>query len=184
MTEASPLTVRYFSEQDVATRVDWINNPAINESMFFELPATVEKTLAWSKSIVQNKRRIDFTFVDRDINFIAMGGFTEIDPVHKNAEFYIMVNPAMHGKGYGKKISKWLYNYAFLTYDLNKIYLYTNDSNHSAYKIYENSGFKLEGIMRSHKWKNGAFQDRRFYGLLQSEWREAEWKTDTIQYNF
>jgi|SRR6218665_381583 len=183
MTE-NRITARYFSEDDVATRVSWINNPAINQSMFFELPATVEKTLNWCKSIKDNKSRVDFTFADAQNEIIAMGGFTAIDPVHRNSEFYVMVHPEMHGKGYGKKVSKWLYNYAFLKFGLNKIYLYTNDSNISAYKIYEDSGFQLEGVLRAHKWKNGSFQNRRFYGLLQSEWLQTDWKTDEIKYIF
>lgn len=69
-----------------------------------------------------------------------------------------------------------MYNYAFSVLELNKIYLYTNDDNVAAYRIYEKYGFQLEGILRNHKWKNGKFQNRRFYGLLKSEWEESEWK--------
>lgn len=165
-----------FSEKDIHTRVEWINNPSINESMFFELPASVEKTLQWYKMNIGNKSRIDFTFYSAENLIIAMGGFTGINKEHNNAEFYVMVNPTMHGIGIGKKVSLWMYNYAFSVLDLNKVYLYTNDNNSKAYKIYEKAGFKLEGVLREHKWRNGRFQNRRFYGLLKSEWKTLEWK--------
>lgn len=167
-----------FSNKDVETRVEWINNPLINQSMFFELPASVSKTEQWFKNNIGNKCRIDFTFRNNEDEIIAMGGLTGISPEHKNAEFYIMVNPLMHRKGIGQKVSVWIYNYAFSVLGLNKVFLYTNDNNLAAYKIYEKAGFKLEGILRGHKWKNGAFQNRRFYGLLRKEWNTIEWKKE------
>lgn len=166
-----------FKIEDISTRVDWINNPAIHNTMYFEIPASIDKTEIWYENNVNNESRIDFTF-KIDSVIIAMGGFTNISKEHKNAEFYVMVNPEMHGKGIGKEVSQWMFNYAFSVLKLNKIYLYTNDDNISAYSIYEKSGFKLEGIIREHKWKNGHFQNRRFYGLLLSEWKHLEWKKD------
>ena len=171
-----------FSEKDIQSRVDWINNPLINSHMFFELPATIEKTEQWYKANIGNTKRIDFTFFDEVDTPIAMGGFTGIDEIHQNAEFYVMVNPDIHGRGIGKKVSRWMFNYFFVKLGLNKIYLYTNDSNVSAYKIYEDCNFKLEGVLREQKFKNGALENRRFYGLLRREWMESDWKVGHIGY--
>jgi RimJ/RimL family protein N-acetyltransferase len=176
------ITAKYFSEEDIQERVKWINTKSINHTMFFDFPATIEKTKSWFNNNIGNTKRVDFTFYDNNTNIIAMGGFTSIDSIHSNSEFYIMVNPAMHGKGVGTKVSKWLFNYAFLKYNLNKIYLYTNDENTNAYKLYENCGFKLEGVLRKHKIKNGIFQNRRFYGLLRSEWQNLEWREKELNY--
>lgn len=164
-----------FSENDIPTRVEWINDPLINQSMFFDLPASVKKTKTWFNNNIGNTERIDFTFKNIEDVIIAMGGLTSISAEHKNAEFYIMVNPTLHGMGIGKNVSIWIYNYAFSVLDLNKVFLYTNDNNLKAYTIYENAGFKLEGILRQHKVKNGSFQNRRFYGLLRSEWVTLKW---------
>lgn len=172
-----------FSVEDIPTRVDWINNPKINSFMFFELPATIEQTERWYQNNIGNKNRIDFTFRNMVGEIIAMGGFTGISPEHENAEFYVMVNPIMHGKGIGHKVSVWMYNYAFSQLNLHKIYLYTNDDNVSAYSIYEKAGFQLEGTLREHKKKDNKFQNRRIYGLLRSEWEIKDWKefiTDEI----
>ena len=170
---------RRFSFKDIPTRVDWINNPNINQTMFFDLPASVVNTEKWYESNKGNTNRIDFTFEDKEGKIIAMGGFTGISKEHRNAEFYVMVNPEMHGKGIGKIVSLWMYNYAFSKLDLHKIYLYTNDNNVSAYSIYEKAGFQLEGVLREHKVKNNQFQNRRFYGMLKTEWEQKEWKEIT-----
>lgn len=167
---------RRFDSKDIPIRVDWINDLRINQTMFFDLPASIENTEKWYKANFGKKNRIDFSFFDIDNICIAMGGFTDINPLHKNAEFYVMVNPEMQGKGIGKQVSFWMYNYAFSILDLNKIFLYTNDDNIAAFSIYEKAGFQLEGVLRNHKWKNNKFQNRRFYGLLKSEWENLEWK--------
>lgn len=167
---------RRFNDKDIKIRVDWINDPRINQTMFFDLPASVINTEKWYNNTRENSKRIDFTFVNNEDDIIAMGGFTDISSIHKNAEFYVMVNPEMQGKGIGKQVSIWMYNYAFSVLDLNKIFLYTNDDNIAAFSIYEKAGFQLEGVLRNHKWKNNKFQNRRFYGLLKSEWINLEWK--------
>lgn len=169
-----------FARKDIVERVNWINNPAINKSMYFELPATKEKTKKWFLDNSGNKTRIDFTFRNEIEEIIAMGGLTNINTEHSNAEFYIMVNPVLHGRGIGTKISKWINNYAFSVLSLNKVFLYTNDENEYAYKIYEKVGFQLEGVLREQKWKNGKFINRRFYGLLKREWKQMEWSKDIV----
>lgn len=165
-----------FKKNDITTRVNWINNPKINGTMFFNLPATIGDTEKWFNQNIGNQNRIDFTFFNAEGIIIAMGGFTGINSTHKNAEFYVMVNPVMQGMGIGKQVSFWMYNYAFSKLDLHKIYLYTNDDNVAAYSIYEKAGFELEGILKEHKWKNDKFQNRRFYGLLKSDWNNLPWK--------
>ena len=165
-----------FRNEDILTRVGWINDKRINQTMFFDLPASVENTQKWFEAIKDCKNRIDFTFFNDEDKIIAMGGFTGINSTHKNAEFYVMVNPEMQGMGIGKQVSFWMYNYAFSKLDLHKIYLYTNDDNVAAYSIYEKAGFVLEGILKEHKWKNDKFQNRRFYGLLKSDWNNLPWK--------
>jgi diamine N-acetyltransferase len=151
--------------------------------MFFELPATVEKTHNWFNNNIGNESRSDFSFRNREGALVAFGGFTSIDKIHRNAEFYIMVNPEMHGKGIGSKVSRWLFNYAFEKLGLNKIYLYTNNTNERAYQLYEKCSFRLEGLLIKHKFKNGKFEDRRLYGLLREEWFNLEWKNLHITEN-
>jgi len=176
------IKARIFSFEDIPSRVEWLNDPKINKTMFFDLPATIEKTEAWFKN-KDKTTRIDFSFVEKDI-LVGMGGFINIDKINANAEFYIMISPLLQGKGYGKLLSLWMYNFAFIELNLHKIYLYTNDDNIAAYKIYEYAGFTLEGILREQKYKSGVFISRRFYGLLRQEWQTKEWKKEIIKYEF
>lgn len=178
-----PIKANYFCKKDIPIKVSWMNDKRINNHMFFSLPATIKNTETWFELNKENKNRVDFSFTSNG-EFVAMGGFTTINYKAEHSEFYIMVNPDMHGKGIGSKVSYWMYNYAFLELSLNKIYLYTNNENIAAYKMYENAGFSLEGILRQHKSKNDELLDRRFYGLLREEWKNQSWKLKTIDYVF
>src|SRR5690606_10376306 len=115
--EKMSIKAEYLSKTDLQTRVDWINNPKINSSMFFETPASLEKTSNWFLANLRNKNRVDFSFFDETGDLVAMGGFTGIDFVNSHAEFYVMVNPDLQGQGFGKRVSKWMFNYAFLKFN-------------------------------------------------------------------
>ena len=173
----------YFDRYDIITKVSWMNDVRINEHMYFALPARLDKTEDWFDNNRDNDKRVDFVFKQSEIR-MAMGGYTNIDQSSRHAEFYIMVNPEMLGMGIGSKVSLWMYNYAFIKLKLNKIYLYTDDTNAPSSKIYEKAGFQMEGLLRQHKLKEGNLRDRRIYGLLRREWEEKNWKTININYDF
>lgn len=173
------IEVKKFEKEHIETRVEWINDKRINATMFFNLPATVEKTTNWFENNKGSQERVDFTFLQKN-KILAMTGITSISSLAKHAEFYVMVNPEMQGRGIGKEVSQWTCNYAFNVKGLNKLYLYTNNDNKAAYMLYEKLGFRLEGILRQHKYKNGTLLDRRFYGLLREEWENEYWKSETV----
>lgn len=163
------MIIKDFSAEDINTRVEWINNPAINKSMYFELPATIEKTIKWYESNIGNAKRKDISFFNES-SLVAMGGLVSIDDKAHHAELYIMVNPESHGEGWGKKSTLWLLDHGFNKLKLNKIYLFTDDSNVGGYSLYEAVGMMHEGSMRQHKFKDGDFRDRVIYSMLASEW--------------
>ena len=150
--------------------------------MCFKLPATVKETNNWFNG-KNDSVRIDLTFLNSNNEIVAMGGITTINSKDKTGELYLFVDPDFHGKGVGTKATKWIVNYGFLKLNLNKIFLLTNADNIAAYKIYENVGFKLEGVLRNHKWKNNRFINRKFYGLLKSEWKNLEYKEQKVHYS-
>lgn len=176
--------VEKFCAEHIKTRVDWINTPVINENIWIELPVTIEKTKQWYDKVKDNPLRSDFTFLSDDGEYLAMGGLTSIDLDNSNAEFYIFVNPCMLGQGIGRTITQWLFNYGFIKYELNKIYLYTNGDNTRALHTYEKAGFVLEGIQREQRRKRDVFIDKYMYGLLREEWSDMNWRKSEVKYRF
>lgn len=178
------LTVSKFSEKYIPVRVSWINDVRINHNMHFDLPASVHETQNWFNAVSKATNRIDLIFTDEYDYPLGMAGFAEINLAHSNAEFYIFINPDEHGKGIGKAITKWMLNYGFLKYNLNKIYWYTDSDNLHAVALYEKMCFTKEGIQRRHRFKNGLFRDKVSFGILREEWIRMPWAEAEIHLQF
>lgn len=163
MIKLKPLT-----SEDLIYRVSLLNHqkiaPHINTKELF----TLERTEIWFEKIKENDSRRDFVFVYKDQN-VGMGGLTNISKENHNCELYMYIDPSYHGKGLGYKFCSKLCSYAFDNLALEKVYLYTFSENIPANKLYEKLGFKLEGVLRNHTFKDGQLRDRNFYGLLKNE---------------
>lgn len=158
-----------FDEVFIELRVNWINNPNINEELYIQSPITITETKNWFQRNVDKSNRIDLVFID-GLDVVAMTGLTDINTNYGLCEFYIMVNPNLQSKGYGFKSTVYTVNHAFLNYNINKVFLYSNANNEKANKLYEKVGFKLEGTLKEHRFKNGKFVDRNIFGLTKSDW--------------
>lgn len=168
------MIIRRIKKEDLETRVEWMNNPAIYSSMHYDIPIVLENTLSWFKKNLDNNNRADVVF-EEDDKIVAMGGLTGIDSLTNKAELYIFVNPFQQSKGIGTKATKLLCKYGFDNLGLKKIYLVTDVSNVSAQKVYEKVGFKLEGKLRKeYLTKDGILEDILYFGLLKEEWNKND----------
>lgn len=162
------INLKPLAKEDLEYRVDLLNNkeiaPHINTNEVF----TIEKTTSWFETLKNNATRVDFVFMD-DEKKVGMGGLTNISNFNRSCELYMYIDPSCHGKGFGFRSCFELCIYAFDILNLNKVYLYTFSENIPANKLYEKIGFKLEGVLRQHSFKEGKLRDRNFYGLLKNE---------------
>lgn len=90
-------------------------------------------------------------------------GNIKIDPIsikHKRAEYGIMMGDKNEwGKGYAKEATSTILNYCFEELKLRKITLGVVLDNIAAYTLYQNIGFKTEGVLKSHSLHEGKYCD-------------------------
>lgn len=77
---------------------------------------------------------------------------------HKATIGYCL-HPNFRGRGITSKAVKLVTNYAFKKYKLKRISGWCRTFNKASAKVLENSGFKLEGILRKNKIKDGKYLD-------------------------
>lgn len=152
-------------------RCRWLNHPAVYRYMNMRHPVSLAETVRWHERAGANNSRSDLAFTD-DGAVVCMTGLTSIDTDNALAEFYIMTNPDLQGRGYGTRATAFTLNYAFSQFNIQKVFLYTNAANERANGMYLKLGFVLEGQLRKHKFKDGAFIDRHIYGLLKEDWQQ------------
>lgn len=162
----SDLTLHKFGFCDIKKKVEWINNPDNNTYLHYDLPLQVDKTEKWFNSIKDSKTRLD-AVIEYNKQPVGLIGLLGIDEKNKKAEYYICIGETqIKGKGVGKRASILLLDYAFNKLDLNRVYLYTEQENIAAQKLFERLGFTKEGLIEQDLIYNGKKINRYIYGLL------------------
>lgn len=164
------VTIREFSFEDIALKVNWINNPENNQFLHYDLPLEYEKTCIWFE---KNRGRTDRYDAVIQVNGTPVGliGLLSIDRKNQKAEYYVsMGETRFKGHGVASKASELLLEYAFRDLKLEKVYLYTETGNKVAQKLFERVGFKKEGILKHDLLSRGRFVDRIAYGITKADY--------------
>ena len=162
--------IRTFQESDIEKKVFWINNPENNCYLHYTLPLTIDGTKRWFEKVNGDSNRIDCTILYNEMP-VGVIGLLDIDQVNKKAEYYICIGEQDYkGKGIARKASELLIKYAFEKAGINKIYLYTEEENKPAQKLFERLGFRKEGLIRDDLIYCGRVVNRYVYGLLKEEY--------------
>lgn len=90
----------------------------------------------------QSERR--FILMD-DKQTVGLVELVEIDLIHRNAEFQIIIDPQSQGKGYASIATKLAIEYAFTILNLHK--------------IYQKTCFQIEGELKEEFFINGSYHD-------------------------
>lgn len=165
------ITIRKFEKSDIPKKVEWINNPANNRFLHYNIPLSIEGTERWFDSHQGETTRYD-AVIEADGVPVGTIGLLSIDRKNSKAEYYIAMGETFYkGKGVAKEASRLILSYGFEELGLNRIYLFTEVDNIAAQKLFERVGFKREGILKQDVYSHGAFADRIAYGILKEDWK-------------
>lgn len=106
---------------------------------------------------------------EEKLGFVAL---FHIEPVHRKAEFAIMMDPEQQGKGYAKTATTLAMDYAFRTLNLHKLYLIVDVENKKAVHIYEKMGYSHEATLTDEFFINGAYHSIAYMSLFQKDYLE------------
>jgi diamine N-acetyltransferase len=90
----------------------------------------------------------------------------DIDWISRHGELGIFIGESeQRSKGLGQAAMHLLIQHAFRDLGLSRLYLTVLEENRPAIHVYEKCGFKIEGKLRKHVFKNGEFNDVIVMGL-------------------
>jgi len=147
-----------------------LNNNRSVMGYWFEEPyeSFVELEELYRKHIHdQSERR--FIVEDAAHERVGLVELVEIDHLHRRAEFLIMVSPEHQRRGYARAATRLAINYAFRVLNLYKLYLLVDVDNTRAIRIYEDAGFRREGVLIDEFFSDGRYHDVVRMCLFQRE---------------
>lgn len=161
--------------EDMPTLLEWRNNPDHRKYYREYRESSLEDQLKWYENIMM-KDPTWYHFIAKPISnpdkIIGVAFLNHIHPIYKTGEFGITLgDPEYRGKGYGKDMLITLIKYGFEELNLNRIWCEVYSNNDSIH-VYRKVGFKDEGILRQHVYKNGEYLDSYMLGMLKSEYNE------------
>lgn len=160
------ITIRKFQEEDIPLKVKWINSQENNEYLHYDIPINEENTLKWFKTLSERPNRADFTILANGVP-AGLIGILDIDKINRKAELYIVLGEEkFKGKGISDQAIRLLLNLCTDSFNLNKIYLYTEEENRAAQKLFERCGFVQEGLLKDDLIYQGEKVNRFIYGII------------------
>lgn len=141
-------------------------------SQFFGLTTTEElekeKTKYKNGTTTYNKSFVIFHLLDATTGtFLGGCGFHTWYIEHARAEIgYQLLHDSEKGKGLMSEALGAIIDYGFNTMNLNRIEAFVGPDNTPSLKLMEKFGFKKEGVLKSHYFKNNKMENSVVFGLL------------------
>ena len=138
---------------------------------FMSVPETLaeaRKELAKICSLMK-KNTPDETFaIEVDNEFAGYVHLKSIPGVHHQhqANIAYCIHPKFRGRGITTKAVKLVTNYAFKKYKLKRIDGWCRTFNKASSRVLEKAGYKLEGILRKNKCKDGKYFDDMIWAKI------------------
>lgn len=159
--------LRPWCEDDLESLVRYANNPRIAKNMTdkFPYPYSEEHGRAFIEFALKDNPVHIFAI---DINGQAVGGIGihPQDDIHrKNAELGYWLAEPFWGQGIISRAIKQTVDFAFNTYDIDRVFARPFGTNIPSQKVLEKNGFMLEGKFENTLIKDGILQDELIYAI-------------------
>jgi len=174
MFEGKLVRLRALTKEDLPRCVQWIGDQDVTQYLNFHRPISLEQEERWFDSILNDTsgRNEPFAIETLERQHIGVCGLHDIHARYRHAELGIFIGEKEYwGRGYGSEAVRLLLEFAFGQLNLHRVYLHVFASNERAVRAYEKCGFKREGLLRHHAFKNGRYVDVIIMGILADEFR-------------
>lgn len=159
-------------ENDIELVREWRNSPEVSQYMYTDDFITKDQQEKWLDKINQEENS-RYWIVKYEDQKIGLASITDIDRRNNKCFWgFYLGNTEIRGKGIGAKIEYNVLKIVFDEMKLNKLCGEVFSFNEKVVKMHEKFGFRREGYLRNHIFKNNKYHDVIVIGLLNSEWTQ------------
>ena len=152
---------------DIESLIKHANNPNISKNMMnrFPNPYTSDDGKMFLEKVTSDNPYQVFAIVVDHEPVGAVGIFPQADIFSKNAELGYWLSESLWGKGIVTNAIRWITEYGFKTWDIDRIFARPFGTNLASQRVLEKSGFTLEGKFNKTIYKNGEYHDELVYAI-------------------
>jgi len=170
--------LRALDEQDLERTLRWHNDPELYRTLVdgFRLVSKISEHEWLAKRTSYSPSEVNLAIClspgDKHIGNIYL---RPINLVSRHAVLGIFIGEQAHrGHGYGHQAISQALTHAFDDLGLERVYFEVLPDNKKAIQLYERVGFKTEGRLRNHVFKEGKFKDVLVMGILRTEFKTTK----------
>ena len=167
--------LRPLEREDAAIFVPWVNDQEITRNLLLYRPMNRDNEEDFVVRAYKDQGGMVFGIaLKKDDRLIGNTGFHAVHLKDRHAGFGIMIGDKKEwDRGYGTEATALMVRYGFTTLNLNRIWLHVYEYNRRGRRAYEKVGFRVEGTLRQHSYREGRYWDVNVMGLLREEWEKA-----------
>jgi RimJ/RimL family protein N-acetyltransferase len=164
--------LRPLERADAPQCLGWFNHPAITRMLLTYRPINLRAEEEFIDKALQSEHDLALGIALKDADRLIGGtGLHQIDFKNRHAGFGIAIGDKEEwGKGYGTEATGLIVQHAFETLNLNRVWLHVYEHNERAIRVYMAVGFKKEGVLRQHDYREGRYWDTIIMAILREEW--------------
>lgn len=173
MIKGKKVVLRPLEESDLDFCQVLYNDPHIRDMVVgWDFPSSKKNQKIWFESLIKDKRNIRFIIETKKKERLGLTGLWNIDWHNRSAlnAIKLLVTRKTKGKGYGKDAIMAMAAFAFFNVGLHKLWCEIIDYNIPSLKAYtQRCGWKIEGKLRKHIFKNGEYHNLYSIGCLKDD---------------
>lgn len=162
---------------DLGSAVRWVNKGEVRRFIARNRPISIDEEGDWFDGLKKREGDIVLAIEIRETRqFIGVIGIHRIDFLNGTATTGTLIGEKRFwGKGYGTDAKMLLLRYAFEELGLRKICSGAIAYNKRSLAYSKKCGYVVEGVLRKHILKGGAYRDEVILAVFKSGWKKA-WK--------
>lgn len=178
------IQLRAIEYDDLPVLVAWRNNPQIYIYFYEHEPLSLMMQKVWFDKLIQRPdEKLWIIEKIKGKQAIGMLGLRHIDWRNRNAELArVLILDSDRRSNLGSESVCLVMRYFFDHMNMNRLYCDTFAENKNAVLLYQKLGFKKEGVLRQHVFKEGGYSDVICLSILREEYLLTETKAIISKY--
>jgi UDP-4-amino-4,6-dideoxy-N-acetyl-beta-L-altrosamine N-acetyltransferase len=165
------LKLRLMSASDMGLVLEWRNRLEVRSKMYTSHIIGPEEHRRWFDAAIVDQSKRLLMCIDIDQNPVGVVIFSNIDPEHRTATWAFYSGDTQR-RGVGSEMEVLALDYAFGDLGLEKLNCEVLSSNMSVVEFHRKYGFRIEGVFRSHFFRDGVRHDVYRLGNFRKTWME------------